>query len=230
MRLRGGFMTHAAAKALICSVALVGVWGLPGLAVSEIYRYVEPDGTMSFTNVPTHSRFKLITPQRSRPALRLHPEEVDRLVARHSQDHRLHPALLRAVMKAESDFNPTAVSRAGAVGLMQLMPATAARLNVVNPYDPEENVRGGAQYLRYLLDLFEGNLTLALAAYNAGENLVAEYQALPPIHETRRYVAKVLRYYRTFLTGRTSSSTRAVRPFSPDSPGQPLVFSSEQLR
>ena len=133
------------------------------------------------------------------------------MIARHSRAHRLHPALIRAVIKTESDFDPQAVSRAGAIGLMQLMPQTAVRLDVRDSYNPDENIGGGTKYLRQLLDRFNGNLPLALAAYNAGEHAVERYQGLPPIPETRQYVQKVLRYYRTFLTNDRLSSSRAYR-------------------
>jgi soluble lytic murein transglycosylase len=119
-------------------------------------------------------------------------------IAHHSRRHRLDPALLSAVIKAESDFYPDAVSRAGAIGLMQLMPKTAVNMEIHDPFDPEENIAGGARYLRYLLDRFNGNLPLALAAYNAGARRVEQYATLPPIRETRRYVQKVLRFYRMF--------------------------------
>lgn len=124
--------------------------------------------------------------------------ELQRAVRRAATQHRLHPALLFAVMKAESSFNPIVVSKAGAVGLMQLVPETAMRHGVHNLYDTNENVAGGARHLRYLLDRFHGNTRLALAAYNAGEGKVDRYQRIPPYKETRLYVQKVLSYYRDY--------------------------------
>ena len=122
--------------------------------------------------------------------------ELEGAVRRAAQQHHLHPALLFAVMKAESSFNPLVVSKAGAVGLMQLVPETAMRHGVRNLYDTNENVAGGARHLRYLLDRFHGNTRLALAAYNAGERKVDRYKQIPPYKETRHYVQKVLSYYR----------------------------------
>jgi soluble lytic murein transglycosylase-like protein len=124
--------------------------------------------------------------------------ELERAVTRAAKQHRLHPALLFAVMKAESSFNPIVVSKAGAVGLMQLVPETAMRHGVQNLYDTNENVAGGARHLRYLLDRFHGNTRLALAAYNAGEGKVDRYKQIPPYKETRHYVQKVLSYYRDY--------------------------------
>lgn len=124
--------------------------------------------------------------------------ELQHAVIRAARNHRLHPALLYAVMKAESSFNPIVVSKAGAVGLMQLVPETAMRHGVRNLYDTNENVAGGARHLRYLLDRFHGNTRLALAAYNAGEGKVDRYKQIPPYRETRHYVQKVLTYYREY--------------------------------
>jgi len=124
--------------------------------------------------------------------------ELERAVSRAARQHRLHPALLFAVMKAESSFNPIVVSKAGAVGLMQLVPETAMRHGVQNLYDTNENVAGGARHLRYLLDRFHGNTRLALAAYNAGEGKVDRYKQIPPYKETRHYVQRVLSYYRDY--------------------------------
>ena len=124
--------------------------------------------------------------------------ELERAVTRAARQHHLHPALLFAVMKAESSFNPIVVSKAGAVGLMQLIPETAMRHGVQNLYDTNENVAGGARHLRYLLDRFHGNMRLALAAYNAGERKVDRYRQIPPYKETRHYVQKVLSYYRDY--------------------------------
>ncbi|HJU09937.1 MAG TPA: lytic transglycosylase domain-containing protein [Candidatus Binataceae bacterium] len=127
---------------------------------------------------------------------RLHysKQEIRRAVAFYARRYRLDPALLRAVIKAESDFRQHVVSKKGAVGLMQLTPDTAATLRVANIYDSVENIRGGARQLRRLLNLYQGNLPLALAAYNAGVNRV-KGRRVPQIRETRLYVRKVLRYY-----------------------------------
>jgi len=174
------------------------VFSVPTTA-TEIYQFIGPNGSISLTNVPSDSRYRKIEVESSRFHSALSERELEPVIRRHSSQHRLHPALIRAVIKAESGFDPRAVSRSGAIGLMQLMPQTAVRLDVRDMYDPDDNVGGGTKYLRQLLDRFHGNLPLALAAYNAGENAVDHYQALPPFDETRQYVRKVLRYYRTFL-------------------------------
>jgi len=124
-------------------------------------------------------------------------QEIRRAIAWHAKRYRLDPALLRAVIKTESDFRQHAVSRKGAVGLMQLTPATAARLRVSDVYDPIQNIRGGAKQLRHLLNLYQGDLPLALAAYNAGIHRVKD-RRVPRIRETHAYVRKVLRYYEVF--------------------------------
>jgi|CXWL01.1.fsa_nt_gi soluble lytic murein transglycosylase len=187
---------------LLLGTALVGVhWLLSGLpaAQAEIYQYIDANGTISLTNVPTDLRYRRITTQPNRLHPVLSERELEPMINRYSRQHQLHPALIRAVIKAESGFDPMAVSRAGAIGLMQLMPQTAVRLEVRDLYDPEDNIGGGTKYLRQLLDRFRGNLPLALAAYNSGEHTVDRYRGLPPIDETRQYVRKVIRYYRTFL-------------------------------
>lgn len=179
----------------------------------EVYRRVDRNGVMSFTNVPTNDTFTKVDLGSLRLRARLPMRELEGTIAHHSRQQQLDPALISAIIKAESDFDPDAVSRAGAIGLMQLMPQTAVRLDVRDPFNPEENIAGGARYLRYLLDRFHGNLPLALAAYNAGATRVEQYKTLPPIHETRHYVKKVLRLYRQYDERRIAQPS-SIRPFS----------------
>lgn len=150
-------------------------------------------------------------------------QEIRLAIAFYARRYRLDPALLRAVIKAESDFRQHVVSKKGAIGLMQLTPDTAATLRVANVYDSVENIRGGARQLRHLLNLYQGDLPLALAAYNAGVHRVKDGR-VPQIRETRQYVRKVLRYYRQLhapprtlreppgrlLPGRNGSASRTV--------------------
>lgn len=125
--------------------------------------------------------------------------EFDAMIDNHARAQGLSPVLVRAVIEAESAFNPRAVSRVGAMGLMQLMPGTAKDLGVVDPFDPAENIRGGTTYLRSLLDRFDDDVRLALAAYNAGPGNVEHYGGIPPFEETQNYVAKIYADYQSRL-------------------------------
>jgi soluble lytic murein transglycosylase-like protein len=122
----------------------------------------------------------------------LQPERAyDDIIADAAAEYDLDPSLIRAVMRAESAFNPRVVSPAGAQGLMQLMPALAEEMGVADPFDPRQNIMGGAKYLRWLLDHNRGNMPLTLAGYNAGPTIVAKYRKVPPFRETQNYVKKI---------------------------------------
>jgi soluble lytic murein transglycosylase-like protein len=179
----------------------------------SIYQYVDRNGVIHFTNVPTNPRYKKIRSPRAFTQLqakRLSPA-LHRTITQTSLAYRLNPALVRAVIQAESAYDPDAVSPKGAMGLMQLMPEMAWFLNVVNPYDPTQNITGGVRHLRYLLDRFGDNLELALAAYNAGETRVSRENRIPRISETQEYVRKVIGFYQSFAKdgGRSSRLSAA---------------------
>ena len=188
-----GSARYAACAFLI----LTATWTPSVLSNVQANEYIGPTGLVSPRNVQTGEPVT-----RVRREARYHSGvtnlELEQAVTRASQQYHIQPALLLAVMKAESSFNPTVISKAGAVGLMQLVPETAIRHGVRNLYDANENITGGAKHLRYLLDRFHGNIRLALAAYNAGERKVDRYGRIPPYKETQDYVKKVLVYYRGY--------------------------------
>ncbi len=137
--------------------------------------------------------------------------ELEKWVYRLAPDYRLDPRLVLAVIEVESGFNPRARSPKGAMGLMQLMPQTARRFDVEDPWDPVQNLRGGMAYLRWLLDRFDGDLELVLAGYNAGEQMVERYQGVPPFRETRRYVQRITQSLEIEPAGSTSDLIRKLR-------------------
>lgn len=164
-------------------------------AAGSLYQFVDENGVLHFSNVPVDRRF---VPLKTRSAKRTpRVRRYDSLILDTAQEHRVPPALVKAVIAAESHFNSQAVSPKGAQGLMQLMPATARGLGVRDPLEARDNVRGGARYLRRLIDRY-GDLSRALAAYNAGPTAVDRYGGIPPYPETRQYVDRVLTYYRRY--------------------------------
>jgi len=167
------------------------------VAQAQIVRYQGPDGRLYFTNLPLPPASTPTVVTRPTPsATRLATQApVLPLIQRLAQQYRVDPHLVRAIITVESNFDPHAVSRAGAQGLMQLMPDTAARYRVEDPFDPHANIEGGIRYLRDLLRLFPGDLRHVLAAYNAGEGAVQQYGGIPPYPETQRYVERVLTLY-----------------------------------
>jgi len=206
---------------------------LPGPALAAIYYQIDQNGVAHFTNAPTEPGYRLFQPGALPAGTRLTPSSVEQLIEAFAAEHDLDPDLIRAVIRAESNFNPKAVSRKGAQGLMQLMPGTIWRLSVGDAYDPRENIGAGVRYLRELLDLFRGDLTLALAAYNAGENAVLRYRGVPPYQETQGYVTKVLRLYKQ--TARESGGRRVIKtaalpaePAPPPPPPPPAIYKAQE--
>jgi len=174
-------------------------------AHSQIYTYVDADGLRHYTDVQDNNRYRLlILSPRDRTAsgdrydamLLARAGQYDSIIEKAASAASVEPNLLRAVIVVESGFNSRAVSKRGAVGLMQLMPATATRFGVSNPYDPLQNVHAGARYLKFLIDRFGQDVRLALAAYNAGEDAVDRNGGqIPPFSETMAYVPRVLKIY-----------------------------------
>jgi soluble lytic murein transglycosylase-like protein len=186
-------------------------------ADADIYSYVDKDGTVHFTNNPGGDRRYKLYMRGSKDSVRARGADSFRAAGVAPSDtsaerfsrfdpyireaatlYQIPVELVRAVIKVESDYDPRAVSRTGALGLMQLMPDTAERMQVRDIYDPRENIMGGTRYLRVLANMFNGDLTLTLAGYNAGENAVMRFGGLPPYDETNDYVVRVLQYYRRY--------------------------------
>lgn len=192
----------------LAALVLTGLL-LPAAANADIYKTVGADGVISFTSKP-RSGARLVARDAARPAQiqpvlpsDASPERFSRFdvhIRQAATLYQLPEALVRAVIRVESDFDPRAVSRANARGLMQLIPATAERMMVTDAFDPRQNIFGGVRYLRILANTFNGDLELTIAAYNAGEGAVMRWGGIPPYEETQHYVAKVLAYYRFYRT------------------------------
>jgi len=171
----------------------------PCLGHTAVYGYVDENGTYHFTNmIPVGKKFRVVISDaiKSIVAKSIENTSYDDLISQHAATNGVDPLLVKAVMKAESNFNPRAVSHKGAQGLMQLMPDTARLMQVDDPFDPEDNIKGGTKYLRYLDEIFAGNLELMLAAYNAGPKRVIDNNMnVPPYEETKSYIQRVKTYY-----------------------------------
>jgi soluble lytic murein transglycosylase-like protein len=194
-----GVRAYAAAL-LIAGVLLAAA----GKASAQVWVFTDERGNLHFSDTRQHMGYrpfdaapKLSTEDRQKAA-KQSSVRYDALIALASQTHQLSPALVKAVIHAESRFHAKAVSRAGARGLMQLMPATADELGVDDPFDAWQNIEGGTRYLGQLVRRFEGDIHLALAAYHAGATTVQRYGGVPPYRETRRYVKRVLTLYRRY--------------------------------
>ncbi len=182
-------------------VTLVFFYALP--SVAEVYFYRDKDGVMHFTNTPSSQKFRPYFKEAYKyrvPAFSAdtNPAQYRRFIDEAARRHGISKALLKAIIKVESDYNPRAISRKGAKGLMQIMPENFDVCDIENPFDPRQNIMGGTRFLKKLLERFGGDLTKAVAAYNAGAGAVERCNGIPPFEETRNYVSKVLRLYRRY--------------------------------
>lgn len=188
----------------VLAAIVVSTWFASARA--DIYMYRDRAGVLHFSNAPAEPAYRPYMPDFRGWIRRMGPivdharyQRYDKIIDDAATRHGVEPALVKAVIRAESDFVPYALSPAGAQGLMQLMPGTARMHNVWRVYEPKQNVEGGVTHLRQLLDRYSGNLRLALAAYNAGEKAVDNYGGVPPYPETIQYLERVLRFRDHYL-------------------------------
>ena len=200
---------HPTALIICIATVLLACWALfPRSLFAEIYSYVDKDGVMHFTNTPTSNKYssrkyRYIGNEVSgmryiripRSFTKINCNQYDDIIRKASKQHGIKYEILKAIIHAESSFNPNAVSPAGACGLMQLMPENINKFNVSDPFDPHENIMAGTKFFRQLLDRYDSDLKLTLAAYNAGPGAVDQYRGIPPYRETEDYVSRVLHYY-----------------------------------
>ena len=164
---------------------------------ADIYRYRDEKGIWHFTNIKRDKRYKLYIPS-GRKKTNEYIRDYGSIIEQASRRFDVEPSLIKAVIKAESDFDHNAISRKGAQGLMQLMPETADHMKVEDPFDPEENIFGGTRYLSLMLERFDNDMMLALAAYNAGPEKVEAHDGVPPFQETKTFIKRVLNYYHRY--------------------------------
>ena len=182
------------------AVGLFLILGICPLSSADIYRYQDKEGVWHYTNIRRDARYKLfLRTYKKKPSQYI--KEYEGVITQATRRFKVDPSLVKAVIKAESDFDRRAVSHKGAQGLMQLMPQTADAMDVADPLNPEENIFGGTRYLSLLLERFKNDRILALAAYNAGPEAVDTYRGVPPFSETKSFIAKVLDYYRQYESG-----------------------------
>lgn len=181
---------------MICLAVLA-----PQRGSADIYMFIDDDGVLHFTNVPTSSDYTLYLKESTGKAeahVNGSSRKFDPIIKKAAKTFGLDFSLIKAVVSVESKFNPRAVSRKGAKGLMQIMPGNFQHLNISDPFDPTQNIMGGCLYLKQLMIRYQGHTNLALAAYNAGPDAVDRHQSIPPFEETQNYVRKVMRHYRFF--------------------------------
>jgi len=183
----------------ILSISIILTIFVISPAMADIYLYIDSQGVLHFTNTPTSNRYKVYMRESlQRPEAFYTVESYDDVISEAAKRNGLSSSLLKALIHVESYFNPRAVSKKGAMGLMQIMPENLQLLNISDPFDPWQNIMGGAAYLRAMLERFSGQLPLALAAYNAGPTVVEKYNDIPPYPETQDYVQKVMRFFHLY--------------------------------
>jgi len=192
-------------RSLLLIAPVIVIFGAASICRGDIYKYVDPEGVVHLTNIPTEHNVPYVLVMKEKRVIIQIKGDIsgyDELIAKTAEKYRVDSALVKAIIKAESNFNHRAVSPVGARGLMQLMPATAATLQVKDSFHPENNIEGGVRYLRYLMNLFNGNLPLVLAAYNSGENTVLRYKnRIPPYQETQTDGRRFLQYFSRYSSG-----------------------------
>ncbi|MEN8262352.1 MAG: lytic transglycosylase domain-containing protein [Nitrospirota bacterium] len=170
----------------MCTVTLFSILTLTSHA--DIYKFKDSEGVIHYTNIPQGRNYsKVMSERKSTPG-----NKYIYIIREKSRKYNIEPSIIKAVITAESNWNPRALSHKGAIGLMQLMPSTARDMQITNPYDPEQNIEAGTRYLRFLLNRFDGDMTLALAAYNAGLGKVERSGGVPAITETKKYIKKII--------------------------------------
>lgn len=180
---------------------ITSLWICPTLLWADIYKYTDEEGVVHFTNAPYNDRYEFYLREAPDPRYAAKGNEIAWIMQyaeRFSKTYNMSPALVKAIIRAESNGDRFAVSRKGAKGMMQLMPFTSKRLKVNDPFDPVENIEGGVKYMKELLGTFGGNIVHAVAAYNAGPAAVKKYGGIPPYQETRLYVKRVMNYYQKY--------------------------------
>jgi soluble lytic murein transglycosylase len=187
-------------QAISCAIGLSLTLGICSSSLADIYRYQDKNGVWHFADIKKDTGYKLYLRTPKKRASQ-YIKEYEGIIVQASRRFKVDPSLVKALIKAESDFDNRAVSNKGAQGLMQLMPETANAMEVANPFSPEENIFGGTRYFSLLLERFKNDKILALAAYNAGPEAVESYGGLPPFPETEFFVAKVLEYYEKYKSG-----------------------------
>jgi soluble lytic murein transglycosylase-like protein len=198
-------------RALLLTVGLATGAGPASIARADIYQTVDQDGVIVFTSKPRPGAKKVATDSPVSLPKDVSPERFhryDAFIREAATLYQIPEELVRAVILVESNYDPRAVSHAGAIGLMQLMPGTAQTMMVEDIYDPRQNILGGVRYLRILANMFNGDIMLTVAGYNAGENAVIRYGGIPPYPETQGYVSKVVENYQRYRETATQSATR----------------------